>query len=131
MEDLYGDGQPAGQVGQEIYGCGAAFAFTTRSFHQVKGGPFVLFCDHPLHEWDETEDACLSFRARGVADVPCRVRLIPTGRKPLPTVHVCDEPGNTFAVRTTDEGHAEFDVPADCYVEVRWGGHGKRGAANA
>lgn len=24
LEDLYGDGQPAGQVGQEIYGCGSA-----------------------------------------------------------------------------------------------------------
>ncbi len=27
LEDLYGDGQPAGQIGQEIYGCGAAIAF--------------------------------------------------------------------------------------------------------
>ena len=94
--------------------------------HCVKGGPFVLFCDHPLHAWDETDDACLSLRTRGVADIPCRVRLIPTGRKPLPTVYVRDEPGNTLAVRTTDAGHAEFDAPADCYVEVRWGGHRER-----
>jgi hypothetical protein len=27
LEDLYGDGQPAGQVGQEIYGAGAALIF--------------------------------------------------------------------------------------------------------
>ena len=30
LEDLYGDGQPAGQVGQEIYGCGGAFIFAAR-----------------------------------------------------------------------------------------------------
>jgi hypothetical protein len=27
LEDLYGDGQPAGQVGQEVYGAGAALLF--------------------------------------------------------------------------------------------------------
>lgn len=30
LEDLYPDGQPAGQVGQEIYGCGGAFVFAER-----------------------------------------------------------------------------------------------------
>jgi hypothetical protein len=31
LEDLYGDGRPAGQVGQEIYGCGGAFIFASRA----------------------------------------------------------------------------------------------------
>ncbi len=31
LEDLYGDGQPAGQVGQEIYGAGAALIFAIDS----------------------------------------------------------------------------------------------------
>src|SRR3546814_16500265 len=35
LEDLDVDGQPGGQVGQEIYGAGAAFVFATRSFHEV------------------------------------------------------------------------------------------------
>lgn len=30
LEDLYPDGQPAGQVGQEVYGCGGAFTFAAR-----------------------------------------------------------------------------------------------------
>jgi len=33
VEDLYGDGQCAGQVGQEIYGCGGAFVFACRGDH--------------------------------------------------------------------------------------------------
>jgi hypothetical protein len=32
LEDLYADEQPAGQVGQEIYGCGGAFIFAARAF---------------------------------------------------------------------------------------------------
>jgi hypothetical protein len=31
LEDVYGDGQCAGQVGQEIYGCGGAFIFAART----------------------------------------------------------------------------------------------------
>jgi hypothetical protein len=31
LEDLYPDGRPAGQVGQEIYGAGAAFIFAAHS----------------------------------------------------------------------------------------------------
>jgi hypothetical protein len=33
LEDLYPDGQKAGQVGQEIYGSGLAFVFTARRFN--------------------------------------------------------------------------------------------------
>ncbi len=33
LEDLYGDGQKAGQVGQEVYGAGSAFTFASRMHH--------------------------------------------------------------------------------------------------
>jgi hypothetical protein len=48
LEDLYGDGQLSGQVGQEIYGCGAAFFFTALAFHRPRGAPMTLFCDRRL-----------------------------------------------------------------------------------
>lgn len=46
VEDLYADGQPAGQVGQEVYGCGAAWAYLTRTFVPVAGG--WLRSEYPL-----------------------------------------------------------------------------------
>jgi len=48
LEDMYGDGQPCGQVGQEIYGCGAAFVFAALAFHRPRGAPVTLFCDRRL-----------------------------------------------------------------------------------
>ena len=48
LEDMYGDGQPCGQVGQEIYGCGAAFVFASLAFHRPRGAPVTLFCDRRL-----------------------------------------------------------------------------------
>ena len=47
LEDLYADGQPAGQVGQEVYGSGAAFALTTRAFHRLPDAPFLLYSEYP------------------------------------------------------------------------------------
>lgn len=122
VEDLYADGQPAGQVGQEIYGCGAAFAFTTRSYHRLKAAPFVLFCEYPIYALDAPDEPCLSFRVRGVAGFSCRARLIPRGRKPLPavTVRAGLGPLQSVSVCRTDEGHWEFDVPGDGAVEIRW-----------
>lgn len=34
VEDLYGDGRPAGEIGQEVYGAGGAFIMAVRNLHQ-------------------------------------------------------------------------------------------------
>ncbi len=120
LEDLYADGQPAGQVGQEIYGCGAAFAFTTRSYHRLKDAPFLLFCEYPVFALSGADDRCVEFDVRGDDDFTCRARLIPTGRGPLPRVAARDEAGAVLPGRLTDEGHWEFAVRGGSRVEVRW-----------
>lgn len=116
LEDLYADGQPAGQVGQEIYGCGAAFALTTRSYHRLEHAPFVLFCEYPIYEIVQTEEPCISFRVRGVEALPCRVRLIPTGRKPVPDIQI----GSGQGAEKTDDGGWEFSAAGGSSVEIRW-----------
>lgn len=122
LEDLYADGQPPGQVGQEIYGCGAAFAFVTRCYHTLKHAPFVLYCEYPIFDLEETEESCLSFRVRGAGGLSCRARLIPTGRKPLPPMkgRVEAKPESVLGGQLTEEGHLEFNVLAGDRVELRW-----------
>ncbi len=121
LEDLYADGQPAGQVGQEIYGCGAAFAFTTRAYHRLKRAPFLLFCEYPVYDLEETDSACISFAVRGAAGFSCRARLLPAGRRNLPAVSMRIGTGRAVAVKMTEEGHGEFHVPVGERVELRWG----------
>ena len=79
LEDLYADGQPAGQVGQEIYGCGMAFAFAARYFHRLEGAPFLLYSEYPLADSATVEN----FRVLGAPGSTCRLRLIPD-TEPLP-----------------------------------------------
>ena len=122
LEDLYADGQPAGQVGQEIYGCGAAFAFTTRAYHGLELAPFLLYCEYPIFDLVETDDSRVSFQVRGTAGFSCRARLIPRGRKALLPVSVywTGEQDRKLPLTHTEEGHWEFAAPAAGRVELRW-----------
>ena len=47
LEDLYGDGSRAGQVGQEIYGAGSAFVVASRAWSDCQGQPFRVFSEYP------------------------------------------------------------------------------------
>ena len=120
LEDLYADGQPPGQVGQEIYGCGAAFAFTTRAYHRLKSAPFQIFCEYPIFDLEETDEPCLSFQARGIEGFSCRARLIPAEGKSLPAITVREMEGSKITGHRTAEGHWEFLIPATRSIEIRW-----------
>ncbi|NML93228.1 hypothetical protein [Novosphingobium olei] len=75
FEDLYPDGQQAGQVGQEIYGAGAALVYATRAFHRIEGAPFVLFCDHFVRAWKRFDETTVSFRLDGQDGCTARIFL--------------------------------------------------------
>lgn len=76
LEDLYPDGQPAGQVGQEIYGSGAALIFATRSFHRIDGAPFLLWCDVFMRAMHRIDETTISLRIDGPAGTEARVALV-------------------------------------------------------
>ena len=120
LEDLYADGQPAGQVGQEVYGSGAAFVFTTRAYHRLKHSPLVLYCEYPVDALEEFDEAC-AFRVCGHAGFSCRARVMATGRSPMPPVVALAEGQGEIAGQSTPEGHCEFLVPAGCRIEFKFG----------
>ena len=117
VEDLYANGDPAGAVGQEVYGAGAAFAFVTRAFHRLPRVPFLLYCDYPLAEMRHAE-GCVGLRLPGVPRAACRLRLIPDdGRMPDTVVRLG---GTELVGETTPEGHREYAIPGGGEVEIRW-----------
>src|SRR6185312_7714471 len=75
LEDLYGDGQPAGQVGQEIYGAGAAFVLASRAYATAPESPFVLFSEYPFKA--EVVDGEMRVRLLGPPGLKGRLRLLP------------------------------------------------------
>jgi hypothetical protein len=119
VEDLYVDGQKAGQVGQEIYGAGAAFVFASRAFHSVSDAPFRIFCDHFLLASDRPSDRSLSFQLDGGEGCTARLCLIRTSRAKPPDFTVTTMDGDRLRGRVIED-RIEFHVPADGRITLAW-----------
>lgn len=120
VEDLYVDGQEAGQVGQEVYGSGAAFVFASRAFHNVSGAPFRIFCDHFLLASDRPTERTLSFQLAGSEASEANLSMVRTGRARLPAIAVSAWDGQRVrAVRRTPE-RIEYRVPANGRISLSW-----------
>ena len=120
VEDLYVDGQPAGQVGQEIYGCGAAFVFASRAFHSVRDAPFRIFCDHFLLASHRPSDMGLSFELGGCEGNEATILLIRTEQSPLPRLRVTDATGKSIRANARSADRMEYRVPANAGITVSW-----------
>ena len=119
VEDLYVGGDKAGQVGQEIYGAGAAFVFASRVFHHVEGAPFDMFCNAFLLASDRTSDQSLSFHLGGDPAGIANLSLLGNGKTAPIGVTVMSDPGGTIKGRSMGT-RLEFDVPANARVHLDW-----------
>jgi hypothetical protein len=121
LEDLYADWQPAGAVGQEVYGAGGAFVFTTRAYHRLPDAPFLAYCEYPIRNIHRREASCVAFKLDGEAGFECRLRLLPNDSGPLPDVAVWANGGDRpLEGRPTPEGHVEYYLPGGSSVVLDW-----------
>jgi hypothetical protein len=120
LEDLYADGQPAGQVGQEVYGSGAAFIFATRAFHHVEGAPFRLFCDHFVRAMERTGDRALSITLDGGETCTAGLSLVRMKRRTLTKPHVTTIGGDVLRPFSTTDDRIDYRVPANGRVVLTW-----------
>ena len=120
VEDLYPDGQPAGQVGQEIYGCGAAFIYATRSYMNVEGAPFRLFCNHFIRASERIGERALGLQLDGGETCRAMLCVVRSGAAELPSVTVQSASGDRFRPQARTPDRTEFGVPANGWIVVRW-----------
>ena len=120
VEDLYVDGQPAGQVGQEIYGAGAAFVFASRSFHEVSGAPFRIFCDHFPVTSERTSERSLNFGLDGGHARQAVFSLIRETRARMPRFTLRTMAGERLRPHRRDADLIEFRIPASGEISPHW-----------
>ena len=120
LEDLYIGGDPAGQVGQEIYGAGAAFVFTSRAFHKFDGVPFTVFCDHFLLTSERTSDRSMSFQLGGGDACQANLSLLPLGSGKIPKVSVSTAAGDRIRAHPKPGGRVEYHAPANGRLMLNW-----------
>ena len=120
VEDLYADGQPAGQVGQEVYGAGAAFVFATRAFHKIEDAPFDLYCDHFLRAIERTGDRSLTITLDGGETCTAGLSVVRRKRRKLTRTRVATIGGDTLRAVETSEDRIDFRVPASGRLILSW-----------
>jgi hypothetical protein len=120
LEDLYPDGQLAGQVGQEIYGSGSAFAFATRSHHRVENAPFMLYCDHFIRSHERSGERALSISLDGGETCIANLSLVRLKRKKLPKASIVTAGGDPVRANRVSEDRIDFHVPAYGRVILSW-----------
>jgi hypothetical protein len=125
LEDIYEGWRKAGEVGQEVYGAGAAFAFVERAYHRVPGAAFLIYCDYFIDDFRvDPEGSSVSFRIGGDRRLSCRLRLIPMDEATLPAITVrthfpgAEEEGKEGILTT--EGHLEYTLAGEQSVTVEW-----------
>lgn len=122
VEDLYADGQPAGQVGQEIYGAGAAWVFASRSFHQLSDAPFLLHSDHFLFSIEAMGPNVIGIQLPGDERGEARISLVrkARARRKLPTFTLRGSNGDELKSTYRSADRVSFELPANAQVLISW-----------
>jgi hypothetical protein len=125
LEDIYEGWQPAGQVGQQVYGAAAPFVFSTRHCHYIDHTGFHVHCDYPVQSW-KVQGRRASFRVMGHANCKCHVRIVPTNYERLPAMAAyAGAARRPIEATLTGYGHLEFEVPGDVQFALEWGSRKK------
>jgi hypothetical protein len=119
VEDLYVDGQQPGQVGQEIYGGGAAFIFASQAFHRIDGAPFELFCDSFVFGWDRPTKRSAIMTLAGAEANKAMLVLTPAQGKRIGRISLTLADGRRPKEKRED-GKLFFSVPAGASLTLAW-----------
>jgi len=120
LEDLYPDGQLAGQVGQEVYGAGAAFIFATRAFHPVEDAPFRLYCDLFVRSMERTGDRSLTLTLDGGETCTAGLSVVRLKRHKLTRTRVTTVDGDVLRPHTSSDDRVDYRVPASGRLVLTW-----------
>ncbi|WP_240500103.1 hypothetical protein [Sphingomonas montana] len=120
VEDLYVDGQAAGQVGQEVYGAGAAFIFATRSFHRIDGAPFRIYCDQFVQSMERTGDRALTIALAGGENCKAGLSIVRAKRRKLGKTTVTVADGDIIRPHQSSADRIDYVVPANGHLILTW-----------
>ncbi|WP_347049358.1 hypothetical protein [Flavobacterium olei] len=81
LEDLYTGWEQSGQVGQEVYGVGSAFAIVPRQYIKANDD-FMIFIDYPVTNYTKRKDT-VTIRIDGNENMNCDLKIIKRGTKKI------------------------------------------------
>ncbi|GGB21897.1 hypothetical protein GCM10011380_09330 [Sphingomonas metalli] len=120
LEDLYANGERPGKVGQEIYGCGAAMVFASRSHHRIEDAPFLLFCDVFVRAIERTGERALTLVLDAGETCHAGLSLVRRKRRRLPEATLSSVHGEVIGAHGQSPDRIDFRVPASGRLILQW-----------
>lgn len=81
LEDLYTGWEKSGQVGQEVYGVGSAFAVVPRQYLKLNDN-FIVFVDYPVISSSKRQNTMI-LKLDGNPEMKCSLKIISLGNKKI------------------------------------------------
>ena len=124
LEDLQDGLTECGQVGQEVYGAGLAFVYSSRHYVRLPQVNALLYCEYPCYDVtvrSRGKAAVMTLRTGGHRRGCCGLRLIPLDADaPQPRAEAAVAGARKpLAQHLTVEGHIAFELEGDRIYDVR------------
>lgn len=125
LEDIQDGRKPSGEVGQELYGSGLAFVYTTRHYALLASANCMLYCNYPIYRYVQEARGnarVVNFRVGGDTRADCELRVIPIdAERPLPSYSVKRVGRRSAPLNSTVtvEGHFAYQLRGDTAYEIR------------
>jgi hypothetical protein len=125
LEDLQDGSKPSGEVGQELYGSGLPFVYSTRHYIVVESENCMIFCTYPIYDYAAKKRGSVTvagLRVGGDARGECQLRVVPIDAEKPALPHVVTKRGQSNHLRGTMsvEGHAVYELRGDTSYEIRF-----------
>ncbi len=125
LEDLQDGTKSSGEVGQELYGSGLAFVYSSRHYTIVDSANCMMFCTYPIYEYAAKKRGnatVAAFRVGGDGRGECQLRVVPIDAEKAALPHFVKKTGQSSHLKGTMsvEGHAIYDLHGDTSYEVRF-----------
>lgn len=116
LEDLYSGWDLSGQVGQEVYGAGIAFAVVPRQYMKIDN-EFLVFIDYPISQFNKRKNS-ITVTLDGDKEASCNLKIIPISKKDI-NINLMHNEDVLTPLKKQDKIH-EYTIDGQCYIKLEW-----------
>ncbi|KAF2342598.1 hypothetical protein [Flavobacterium tistrianum] len=114
LEDLYVGWEKSGQVGQEIYGVGSAFAIVPRQYFKIESG-LTVFIDYPVISFTKRGKSAF-IKLNGNKKMFCHLFIIANDhKKPL---QILQDDEVLKPIKNT--GALKYQIAGEAHIKISW-----------
>lgn len=122
LEDIHDGWEQSGEVGQEVYGAGIAFAIVPRQYFNVPDEEFMIFIDYPIGKFKVSKNRSLTLATGGDGRLSCTLMILTSenDKKKKFSLSLNGEDEIHIEPKSRNANGIEFLVPGNQQLLLQW-----------